>query len=107
VCLIDLNMDLISFIMKAFDIDTKIIYSSSFDLKSKGTQKIVDKMHLLGGDVYLSGSSGHNYLDESLFKDIKLVFQDFKHPIYTQCFSDFVSDMSAIDALFNVGEMPK
>ena len=104
--LIDLNMDLISFIMKAFDIDTKIVYSSSLNLKSKGTQKIVDKMRSLGGDVYLSGPSGRNYLDTSLFKDIKLEFQDFKHPIYTQCYPGFVPDMSAIDALFNVGKMP-
>ena len=105
--LIDLNMDLILFLMQAFDINTKIVYSSSFGFKSKGTQKIIDKMNALGVDVYLSGPSGRNYLDESLFKDIKLEFQDFKHPIYPQCYPGFVPDMSAIDALFNVGEMPR
>ena len=105
--LIDLNMNLIYFLMKAFDIDTKIVYSSSFGFKSTGTQKIVDKVKALGGDVYLSGPGGRDYLDISLFKDIILEFQDFKHPVYPQCYPGFIPNMSAIDALFNVGKMPE
>ena len=105
--LIDLNMNLIRFLMIAFDIDTKILYSSSFGFKSKGTQKIVDKVKALEGDVYLSGPAGRNYLDMSLFKDIKVEFQDFEPPVYPQCYPDFIPNMSAIDALFNVGKMPK
>ena len=107
--LVDLNMELIKFLIKAFDIDIKIIYSSEFDLKSKLTQKTLDTVETLGGDTYLSGSSGRNYLDISLFenKGVKVVFQDFKHPIYKQRYEGFVPNMAAIDALFNVGEMPE
>jgi len=105
--LIDLNMNLIRFLMKAFDMDKKIVYSSSFGFKSKRTQRIIDTVRAVGGDIYLSGPGGHNYLDTSLFTDIKVEFQDFKHPIYPQCYPGFIPEMSAIDALFNVGEMPE
>ena len=48
-------------------------------------------------------------IDVSLFerKGIKVVFQDFKHPIYKQRYEGFVPNMAAIDALFNVGKMPE
>ena len=107
--LIDLNMNLIRFLMKAFDIDKKIIYSSSFGFKSKRTQRIIDTVRAVGGDIYLSGPKGRDYLDRSLLakKGIKVEFQDFWHPVYKQRYEGFVPNMSAIDALFNVGKMPE
>lgn len=105
--LIDLNMELILFLMKAFDIDKEIVYSSSFGFKSLRTHRIIDTVRAVGGDIYLSGPGGRNYLDTSLFTDVKLEFQDFEHPIYHQCYPGFEPNMSAIDALFNIGEMPK
>jgi hypothetical protein len=105
--LIDLNMDLIRFILSAFDIDKEIVYSSSFGFESHRTHRIIDTVKAVGGDIYLSGPGGRNYLDTALFTDIKLKFQNFKHPFYHQCYSGFVPNMSAIDALFNIGEMPR
>jgi len=106
--LVDLNMELIRFLMKAFDIDVEIVFSSDLGFTSKSTQKLVEIVEALGGDVYLSGPKGKDYLDVSLFKrkGIKVVFQDFKHPVYKQRYEGFVPNMAAIDALFNVGKMP-
>lgn len=107
--LIDLNMSIIDFLRKAFDINTKIVFSSEFELKSSSSQKILDIVKAVGGDVYLSGSMGHNYLDVSLFeKDgIDVIYQDFKEIVYKQRYEDFVPNLAAIDALFNVGMMPE
>ena len=107
--LVELNMNLINFLRKAFDVDTKIVFSSDLGVTSKSTERLVEITEALGGDVYLSGPKGRDYLDVSLFekKGIKVEFQDFKHPIYKQRYEDFIPNMSAIDALFNVGEMPK
>jgi hypothetical protein len=107
--LIDLNMNLINFLTDAFGIDTKIVFSSDLGFTSKSTERLVEIVEALGGDVYLSGSKGHDYLDVSLFENegIKVEFQDFKHPIYKQHYEGFIPDMAAIDALFNVGKMPK
>lgn len=107
--LIDLNLDIISFLMDAFKIKTKLVFSSELGFTSKSTQRLVDIVESLGGDTYLSGSFGKNYLDVSQFQDknIKLEFQDFKHPVYKQNYDDFIPNMSSIDALFNIGEIPK
>lgn len=107
--LVDLNMELIRFLMKAFDIDVEIVFSSDLGFTSKSTQRLVEIVEALGGDVYLSGPKGRDYLDVSLFerKGIKVVFQDFKHPVYKQRYEGFVPNMAAIDALFNVGKMPE
>jgi len=107
--LVDLNMELIRFLMKAFDIDAEIVFSSDLGFTSKSTQRLVEIVEALGGDVYLSGPKGKDYLEVSLFerKGIKVVFQDFKHPVYKQRYEGFVPNMAAIDALFNVGKMPE
>jgi hypothetical protein len=107
--LVDLNMELINFLIKAFDIDVKIMFSSELGFTSKSTERLVEIVEVLGGDVYLSGPKGRDYLDMSLFEKngIKVMFQDFKHPVYKQRYEGFEPNMAAIDALFNVGEMPK
>jgi len=107
--LVDLNMELIRFLMKAFDIDVEIVFSSDLGFTSKSTQRLVEIVEALSGDLYLSGPKGKDYLDVSLFerKGIKVVFQDFKHPVYKQRYEGFVPNMAAIDALFNVGKMPE
>ena len=107
--LIDLNMNLINFLKDAFNIKTKIIFASEFGFTSRSTERLVDITEALGGDAYLSGTAGRDYLDVSLFENrgISVEFQDFIHPVYKQRYDGFISNMSAIDALFNVGTMPE
>jgi hypothetical protein len=103
--LIDINIKLIEFMMNSFEINTKIIYSSEFGFKSKSTEKLVDLVSAIDGDVYLSGPMGKDYLDPQLFKEknIQVSFQDFRHPVYKQRYEGFEPNMSAIDALLNAG----
>ena len=63
---------------------------------------------IYGGNVYLSGSGGRDYLDLTPFKEmgIEVRFQDYHHPTYKQCFDGFLPYMSALDALFCIGKMP-
>ena len=107
--LLDLNMAVINLLKDAFDINTKIVFSSELGFISKSTERVVEIVEALSGDVYLSGPRGRDYLDVSLFekKGIKVKFQDFRHPVYKQRYEDFIPNMSTIDALFNVGKMPK
>ena len=107
--LIDLNMNLIHFLKDAFGIRIKIIFASELGFTSRSTERLVDITEALGGDVYLSGPRGHNYLDASLFecRGINVEFQDFKYLVYKQRYDGFIPNMSAIDALFNTGELPE
>ena len=61
----------------------------------------------IGVDTYFSGrGASMTYLNREKFAEngVKIVFQDFKHPIYPQCStSEFVPGVSILDMLFNCG----
>ena len=70
-----------------------------------GSERLINLVSNCGADTYLSGPSGRSYLDESLFEKngIKIIYSDFKHPVYPQLWGDFVPNLSVIDALFMKG----
>ncbi|OPY18525.1 MAG: WbqC-like protein family protein [Methanomethylovorans sp. PtaU1.Bin093] len=105
--LADLNLSIIQYLIKAFEIDIELVYSSKLGFTTTSSQRIADIVNSLGGDTYLSGIGGLDYLDQSVFKEIKVEYQQFEHPMYTQRYTGFEKNMAAIDALFNVGSIPK
>jgi len=44
-------------------------------------------------------------MDVDMFQNhkIELLFQNFKHPQYPQCYAPFEPNMSVVDLLFNCG----
>lgn len=72
--LIDINMESIRLGTKLLNINTPILFSSMFNIKSKGTQRLVDICSYTNATEYVSGLGGKSYLDESLFGDIKLTY---------------------------------
>lgn len=103
----DLDCRLIETIMNILGIKTKIIKASSLNIESAATELNIDICRRVGGDIYLSGQGGKNYMDMKRFKEenIKVLFQEFVHPSYQQRFIDsgFTPYMSVIDLLFNCG----
>ncbi len=43
-------------------------------------------------------------LDKYNQSGIEVIFQDFKHPVYSQLFGEFEPFMSVIDLIFNHGD---
>jgi len=59
-----------------------------------------------GGDAYLSGDGCMDFIDPDAFgaAGVSFAFQEFRHPVYDQWRrTDFVSHLSVIDALCNLG----
>lgn len=104
--LADLNMHITRYIAQSLGIDRPIYKESQFNITSKNTARIIDICRALKADTYLSGIGGREYLDEKLFDSsgIKLAYQDFRHPEYTQRYEPFIPYMSVIDLLFNCGD---
>lgn len=111
----DLNIQLILFLKKIFDIETEIVLSSELvkmrgvNPQSQSSERLLEIVQALNGDTYLSGTMGNNYLNKDIFENngIKVNFQEFDHPVYVQNYKGFIPNMASIDALFNIGEMPK
>ena len=98
--------EIITYLIQALKIDTKIIYSSSLkNIQSAKDNLIADICTELNASTYISGPFGRDYLERQLFeqKNIQLLFHDYKHPEYKQIFPGFEPYMSVIDLLFNHG----
>ncbi len=104
--LCDLNVELIKLIVSILKINTKLVFSSELKAEGGGTEKILNILKVLDADEYLTthGPGAQRYLDEDIFRknSIKLLFHDFKHPVYSQLFGEFIPNLSICDLLFNV-----
>ncbi len=100
--LIDLNMHLIRGIMRFLKIDKPLMMGSSLDVEGKKTELILAQCKKVGGDVQLAGNGGKGYIEYKRFEEegIKLVFQEFEHPMYTQTCRGFLPNLSVVDYLF-------
>jgi len=67
--------------------------------------RLVSLCRELGATAYLSGSEGRGYLERQQFADagLELWFQEVEGPRYAQLHGAFVSHLSVIDMLFNLG----
>tara|TARA_R110000744_G_scaffold33311_4_gene77710 strand:- start:2582 stop:3262 length:681 start_codon:yes stop_codon:yes gene_type:complete len=105
--LIDLNLDLIKYILKALGKDIDIVMSSDIKTDKQGLDKILHILKELNATTYISGSGegSKRYINESLFEknSIKLIWQKFGQLEYKQQFGEFVPYMTILDLLFNHG----
>jgi hypothetical protein len=103
--LIDLNMHLIRGIMQILNIHTELIMSSSLGATGKKSELVLAQCKALGGNIQLAGKGGHNYINTKRFDEegIKIVFQDYQHPSYTQLHGEFAPNLSVVDYLFCCG----
>lgn len=103
--LIELNVEIIKFLMDKLQIKTKIIFSSELGITKKSSDRILEICKKLNADTYISGIVGKEYLnvDDFAKNKINLKFQNFQHPKYKQVFDPFFPNMATIDLLFNEG----
>ncbi|MBN1383316.1 MAG: WbqC family protein [Elusimicrobia bacterium] len=103
--LIDLNIKIIGYLLKVFEIKTPVYYESKLGTTETSTDRIIQICKKLNADEYLSGRGGKDYMEENKFEEsgIKLIWQEFKHPEYKQVYDGFQPYMSAVDLLFNHG----
>lgn len=101
-----INYKFISGICEILNINTKITWSSDYDLVDGKTERLVGLVKAAGGDVYLSGPAAKDYIEEKLFKDagIELNWMDYNgYKKYTQLGVSFEHGVSVLDLIFNEG----
>lgn len=105
--LVELNEKIIRFLLKEFKINVEVVKASELAINPelKKTDMLLDILKKVHATSYLSGTGGKGYLEEEKFDDIKPEFQNFKHPIYKQLYGGFIEGLSAIDLLFNEGDL--
>ena len=104
--LLDLNETIIFVLTRVLGYKTKFIRSSLLDVKGKKEEKLVNVCKEISATNYISPLGSKNYLAEGkLFNknNIGLNYYDFQHPFYPQIYGDFISHLSVLDMLLNIG----
>lgn len=102
----EINYRFIKEINKILGINTKIRWSSEFDLNVGKTEKLLGICKDCNASTYLSGPSAKGYLDEQLAREegIKLEWMDYSgYPEYAQLNQPFESGVTVLDLIFNEG----
>jgi hypothetical protein len=103
--LCDLNTSLIIAIAHLLDIKTPVLYASSMiNHQLSKNERNIDLCKQVKANIYLSGQGAKKYNDEILFlsNNINIIYQSFKLPEYQQIGSNFIPNLSVLDALFNI-----
>lgn len=93
-------------VCNGLDINTPRILSSSLNCSESSTSLLIEITQKLKGTIYLCGGGASGYQEDHLFTEagLTVAYQHFSHPIYEQnCSNDFVSGLSILDALMNIG----
>ncbi len=100
-----LNLAVIRWLLKAFGISTPIQLASEMCLRQEPTDRLIDICRAVGATHYLAGAGAHAYMDVPRFQEsgVMLEVQEFKHPVYRQCYEPFLPGMAALDVLLTCG----
>jgi hypothetical protein len=104
-----LNLSLLKYFLNVLSIETPIVLASDYNFIGEKSNLVLDMCKKLKATKYIFGANGLNYADTRSFKknNIKIHFQDYRHPTYRQLNGCFLPYMSVIDLLFNEGQNSK
>ena len=108
--LADFNIALIELIKEFLDIKIPMVSSSELSgIYGEKNTRIINICKSLGADIYISGLGAKSYMNENAFYDnnIKVIYQNFHHPVYPQRWGTFIHNLSIVDLLFNCGPNAK
>lgn len=103
--LVDLDEELIALLCDKLGLRRRIHRASELGVVGERSERLVEMCRVLHCDRYYSGAAAREYLDVQRFQaaGINVEFQDYVHPCYAQRGEEFVSHLSCVDLMFNVG----
>ena len=95
------------FWLNELNIETKIVKSSTLDIKTKKSDLILDLCSNFNASKYLSGALGKDYLNEGSFdqRKIQIEYQNYSHPVYKQLNGEFLPYMGIVDFWMNTHDV--
>jgi len=103
--LIDLNLEIIHYLMGCLGIDTKIILLSEQEINAKGNRLLIEICQKMGASQFLAQRAAIKFFDTDMFREKGIGLLDFKLPslVYPQLWGDFIPNLSALDLILNCG----
>jgi hypothetical protein len=90
-----------------FDLDANrtFLKSSQLGISGKGSQRVLDIVKHLGGDVYVTGHGARNYLEHELFEHhgVSVQYMRYERAPYPQLHGAFDPHVTILDLIANTG----
>ena len=103
----EFNIQLIKYISYKLKIETSFMIASTFNIKKRRTNRVVEILRILNAKEYLSPLGAKDYLQNDEFEkltDTKLVINNYTCKPYSQIGNqEFVPRLSIIDLIANLG----
>jgi hypothetical protein len=103
--LAEFNTTLIHGVVERLGIATQLVMASELDCPGSSSQLMLNLTKAVGGETYLSGPTGRDYLEPEMFAEagVELRYHSFTPFEYPQQFGAFEPGLSCLDYLANVG----
>ena len=88
-------------------IRTQILDSRDFDLKGKGSERLLMLLKKMGATDYISGPRAQGYLDADAYarQGVRVHWKDYsQYPAYPQLHGAYAPNLSIVDLLLNCGD---
>ena len=101
----ELNEYMLKWFLDELGIKVNFLNANDFKFQGEKSSLILNMCKELNASTYIFGVLGKDYADVQEFEknNIRLIFQNYNHPKYSQLYREFISHMSVIDLLFNHG----
>ena len=103
----EINYTFLNEINKFLKISTKISFSTDYNIGDGKTERLINICKQSNSNIYLSGPSAKNYIDEALFTKNNINLEWFNYigyKEYEQLHPPFEHGVSILDLIFNTGE---
>ncbi len=99
------NVEIICFICAKFGFMREFVNASELNLKSVGSEKVLDINSALGASIYYSGTGALAYQNDDDFnaRGIELKYSNYEPFEYPQFWGEFDSNVSILDYLMHCG----
>jgi len=102
----ELNISSVKKIIELLGIATPLYIASELGcFPEHPDERLVAITQYFNADTYLAGSGGHHYMNQTIYEKagVKVIFQDYHFPVYSQLFGKFEPYLSVIDLIYNHG----
>lgn len=103
--LVELDIILVDVVCRWLGLERRIERASRLGVEGGQSERLLRLCQHFEATRYLSGDSAKDYLDLALFEGagVKVDWQSFRHPTYSQLHGEFVPYLSIVDLVFNMG----
>ncbi len=89
--------------------NTTFCDSRELGIEGRSSQRVLDIVKVMEGDVYITGHGAKKYLDHDLFENngVKVEYMEYKKTPYGQLHGEFTPYVSILDLIANLGPIGK